>query len=403
MEISPTKDTSKLKLGIIIGSTIIAIALIVKAGAFSYPIAYAQTFATKIISLIPGQAGIVRCPNGELGIESQTQKEFKLKCNSGGGASSPTPNATTTATMSPGHGDKGKCGESMEDWHGPVVNGCQTGHEHGDAPPDWLQAWMQQNNRHLFMGHFNTSPLENTAKHNVMKGFRATFNGQDTYFRIHAGSNVGDRNSRYHSYEVWVKDQAGKVSHAQGWYNSGDPRYAGADANGNGQGSRYVRRKGVEQSQRPIILATDRTSFSQGITCEQWYGFTAEWSVDFGWTICGSTTYYNPNEINATDIYNPNTWDKTGSLGTTRRLELAWYRDNNRGNPPIDKTFWTTQFGDIVSGPNDQKCSQTTIKYGTTYQNICLDQYIASTTKSIQFPGNAVQKEFPSQGVQLPN
>jgi hypothetical protein len=253
------------------------------------------------------------------------------------------------------------------------------------------------------MGHFNTSPLENTSKHNVMKGFRTTFNGQDTYFRIHAGSNVGDRNSRYHSYEVWVKDPAGKISHAQGWYNSGDPRYAGADANGNGQGSRYVRRKGVEQSQRPIILATDRTSFSQGITCEQWYGFTAEWSVDFGWTICGSTTYYNPNEINATDIYNPNTWDKTGSLGTTRRLELAWYRSNNRGNPPQDKTFWTTQFGEMVSGPNDAKCSQASTKYGTSYKNICLDQYIASSMKTIQFPGNAAQKEYPSQGVQLPN
>jgi hypothetical protein len=290
--------------------------------------------------------------------------------------------------------DLGRCGESMTVWHPPAINGCATGHEHGDAPPRWI---ADAGYAAAFHGHFNTSPIENTVKHAAMKGFLGTFDGADVYFRIHAASNPLDRSARFHSYEVWARDSSGGVSHWQGWYNSGDPVT-----------DRVVRRKGSETGVRPVILVVDQTSLNQGIGCEQWYATTASWSWDFGWTICGATTLYQPNENATADdmstwILNPN-----GTRGTTRRLELAWYGPDsqyarNRGNPPKGVVFYATQFGEKVSGPNDPRCSGTTAAFGKTYQNVCLDQYIAPTMKSVEFPGNASTKEFPSTGVQIPN
>ena len=37
-----------------------------------------------------------------------------------------------------GHDQLGLCRESMNAWHPAVVGSCATGHEHGDAPPDWV-------------------------------------------------------------------------------------------------------------------------------------------------------------------------------------------------------------------------------------------------------------------------
>ncbi|MEI7555282.1 hypothetical protein [Candidatus Chlorohelix sp.] len=295
------------------------------------------------------------------------------------------PPATTTP---PATTDKGVCGESSEMWHPPVVTGtdgkpCNTGHEHGDEPPKWISdaGYMV-----MFHGHFSTSPLENTAKHAAMKGFSTRFGDTDVYFRIHAASNPLDHSARYHSYEVWARDSSGAVSHWQGWNNTGDPIT-----------DRIVRRQGVESSVRPIMLVVDQTSLAQGIGCEQWYSTTARWSWDFGWTICGATTFYTPGEN--TTASDQSTWKLTGSLGGTRRLEAAWYIFRAH---PTGK-FYATQFGDIVSGLNDAKCSATSVKYGVTYQNVCLEQYIAPTMKQVSFPNNAIQKDFDVTGVKIPN
>ena len=183
----------------------------------------------------------------------------------------------------------------MDTWHPPVVNGCATGHEHGDAPPSWVSASGYPLSFH---GAFNTSPAENTAKHAAMKGFATRFNNQDVYFRIHAASNPLDRSARYHSYELWIRDDAGAVSHMQGWYNTGDPRPA--SQGGARCAAAYAgveRRRGSGRS----LLIADETSLQQGINCEQWYSSPSEpaWGPDFGWTICGATTLYRANE-NAT-------------------------------------------------------------------------------------------------------
>jgi hypothetical protein len=291
--------------------------------------------------------------------------------------------ANPTATPVSG-GEVGVCGEPMNTWHPPVINGCATGHEHGDAPPDWIAAAGYNVSFH---GHFNTSPTEHTAKHAAMKGFTARFNNVDIYFRVHAASNVLDRSARYHSYEVWARDPQGNVSHWQGWYNTGDP-----------ERDRYARRRGTEISTRPAMLVVDQTSWDQGIRCEQWYASTAQWSWDFGWTICNSTTLYYPGENQEQDR---SFWRLApdGSLGATRRLEAAWYASR----PHPTGAFVTTQFGEIVSGMNDARCSGTTTAHGKTYQNVCMEQYIAPTMTQVAFPNNAVQKNFDATGATIPN
>jgi hypothetical protein len=277
----------------------------------------------------------------------------------------------------------------MDAWHPPVVNGCATGHEHGDAPPSWI---AQAGYTPTFHGDFNTSPTEHTRKHAAMKGFLARFADVDVYFRIHASSNVLDRSARYHSYEVWARDPSGGVSHWQGWYNSGDPL---AD--------RFPRRRGVETDKRPAILVVDQTSWEQGIKCEQWYAMTASWSWDFGWTICGINALYYPGEGNEQDERFWRAPPGGPGLGTLRRLEAAWYDNTNGRLHPVG-TFWATQFGDIVLGPDDPRCSATTTKFDETYQNVCLEQTIAPTMRQVAYPSiNAEQRQFDATGVRVPN
>jgi hypothetical protein len=296
---------------------------------------------------------------------------------------------------SPAHPDgTGVCGEPAEFWHSAVIDGCAAGMEHGDQPPQWI---ADAGYVLSFHGDFNTSPIENTSKHAAMKGFRVTFDNADLYFRIHAASNPLDRSARFHSYEVFARDPAGNVSHWEGWYNTGDPNT-----------DRIPRRSGSETTKRPVMLVVDQVSWDQGERCEQWYGFTTSWSWDLGWGMCNATTLYQPDEnASAAD---QSTWVSApdGSLGTTRRLEAAWYGPGapaspDRGNPPKDQDFWATQFGEIVAGPDDPRCSQSTAMFGTDHTNVCLQQYIASTMPPVTFPGNSEQKEFDASGVHLPN
>lgn len=279
----------------------------------------------------------------------------------------------------------GVCGELLDRWHPPVVDGCATGHEHGDPPPQWI---LDAGYTVSFHGHFNTSPTEHTSKHAAMKGFKSDIKGVELYFRVHAASNPLDRMARYHSYEIWARDPQGGVSHWQGWYNTGDPVR-----------DRFVRRQGVETDTRPAMLVVDQTSWDQGVRCEQWYATTAEWSWDFGWTICNSTTLFQTGEqATATD---PTTWRHAPdhTTGTTRRLEAAWYTSR----PHPTGQFYATQFGEIVSSPRDPRCMATSTMHGQTYQNVCLEQYIAPTMHQVDYPNNAAQKDFPNEGVRFPN
>jgi hypothetical protein len=270
------------------------------------------------------------------------------------------------------------CGESITSWHPPVVNGCQTGHEHGDAPP----AWISEAGYPL---EFQISQRENAVAHAALKGFHAQLGDVDVYLRVHATSNALDRSARFHSYEVWARDRSGSISHWQGWMNTGDPR---AD--------RIPRRSAFQTDVKPSILVVDQRSWEQGIRCEQWYGATAFWSWDIAISLCNATTLYSYGEADglAQGLWQP---APDGAMESDRRVDLSWFdfRDH-----PIGR-FYATQFGEIVSGPNDAKCSETTAMYGVVYSNECLAQFIAPSMVRVSFPVNTAKKEFDVTGVKL--
>ena len=281
-------------------------------------------------------------------------------------------------------------------WHLPysVEQGCLYGHEHGDAPPQWIaDAGYEAGFDHAGGFHGNTSHAENTDKHAAMKGFLADFKDyaggtQQLYLRVHIATNAMDRTARYHSYEVFLRDSAGGVSHWQGWFNSGDPST-----------NRFLYNGRNDPGHRPIVLTQDETTFPV-VKNEHWYVHgSGAWNWDFAWTV-DTTTYWRYDEVYDTNVAN---WPQTGRLGTVRRLEPAWYGPDshvskNRGNPPRGVVFWATTTGDIVTGEADARCSPVA----------CLPQFIATTARSVEsgIPGgNPRERVFPGigLGVRLPN
>jgi hypothetical protein len=294
-----------------------------------------------------------------------------------------------------------QCTHDPSHWHAPAC-----GHEHGDAPPQWIgDAGYTVAFDHAGGFHGNTSESENVLKHPAMKGYTVDvqdYSGgaQQVYFRVHMASNAPDRMARYHSYEVFMRDAKGGVSHWQGWFNSGDPVT-----------DRVVYDGRNDPGRRPIVLVQNEQTFPT-VKNEHWYTRgAAGWNWDFAWTI-DATTFYYPGE--SATAYDQSTWRPTGRLGTVRRIEPAWYGLDSKVAPgrtvgvPRDVTFYATQFGQGVSGPNDPICSATTTAFGVAYPNICLSNYIASTARSVesQIPGgNARERVFPGigLGVVVPN
>lgn len=292
------------------------------------------------------------------------------------------PHATAVPVPVHGHMELGICREPMEVWHPAVIGGCTTGHEHGDAPPRWL---LDAGYFPLF-NHAANTPNENALvhKHSGFKGFSAHFHGVDIYVVMHLDTNPGGHVSRFHSYQVWARDSAGGVSHWHGWLDFAQDNQTGPN----------LRRIGCESTEvRPIIAVNDEDCGV--VQFESWYsraGAERAWSWDFGFNV--RSNYYTGG-----DPADPNTWAPTGGLNTVRRIEAAWYaeRSNLRG------TFWATQFGNIVTGPNDALCG-TERAYGErTYTLLCLEQYVAPTMTTVGFPGNSIQLTYDEAGVTLPN
>lgn len=286
-------------------------------------------------------------------------------------------------------------------WHAPSC-----GHEHGDAPPQWIADAGYQagfDSTHGF--HGNTTAQENTTKHRSMKGMLATFGQQQVYARLHFASNVFERMSRYHSYEVFIKDASNNVSHYQGWTNTGDPT-----GGGTGRRSKSLPDNGV----RPTTQVVDQAALQMGRNCEQWYATTSSWGPDLGWTICDSTTAYFTEENQYPDYEFPLCqygYPKPLCLGSNREMEFSLYVTGSVNAPsrgdlaPKDVHFYATQFGEGVSGQNDPRCQvgAMTNKFGKEYQNLCLEQYVASTLRAIENPSNRFRKDYDVTGVEFPN
>jgi hypothetical protein len=268
-------------------------------------------------------------------------------------------------------------------WHEPgLAHGDRPAHEHGDPPPAWLVA---AGIRPSFM-HVAMTPNENMPywKHTGFKGWAGRFNGVDWYGVFHLDFNPGGHVSRFHSYQIWFRDPTGAISHMHGWMDFGV---------GNSTGPQLVTLCGTDTDVRPVMTPTQ---VGCPIRFESWYaraGGNGDWAPDFGFNI-------NPNYYAGGDPTNPTTWTDTGYVrNLERRIEFAWYpfRSQLRGE------FWTTQWGDQVSGPNDPRCGTQRTFGERTYTVVCLRQFIAPTLPEISFPGNSAGRTFPGNGVVLPN
>lgn len=350
--------------------------------ALSVALVVVPTFATpQSYMLAPGDTLTVDCSTTLSGTVGAAQAQ--LVCEA---LPNPSPTATAvppTPTSVPPN--VGRCGESNDLWHSPIVNGCATQHEHGDAPP----AWVAASGHPAMFTHDGNTPNENILKHSSFKGYSARFNNQDVYVVMHLDTNPSGHSSRFHSYQLWVRDQAGAVSHWDGWQDFG----AGNDT------GPTIRRFGCDDTDntRPV-MAVNVQNCGVGLRFENWYpraaGFEggAGWMPDFGFNT--SANYYFGG-----DPVDRATWVPTGNGNGTRRFEMAWYanRDGRRGS------FYATQFGELVSGPDDARCSQSRTVGTRVYQNLCIHQTVQPTLRTIQFPGNAQQKSYDMTGVINPN
>jgi hypothetical protein len=307
----------------------------------------------------------------------------------------PAPTATPTATMPmPEPGAAGLCGERMDRWHPPAIGLCSAGHEHGDPSPDWLAARGVEVS---FVGPFNTSAIENApaphGKHAGMKGWSLTTQeGVRVYVRYHAATNPHDRSARYHSFQLWMLDPAGQLSHLQGWYNAGDPTPGGED--------RPYRRSSadpISPNRRPMIGAISQVEWDAGHRFEGWYTLPeSPLHPAFGFHADATTIYTLDDPARAMD---PASWQLTGRAGVVRRIELGWPSTPDLSQVPRGRIF-TTQFGEVVSGPNDPACGTTTTRFGATYTVTCLEQVIQPTLPAFSA---AVTRTFDQIGVRVPN
>lgn len=345
-------------------------------------VAYA---ASVTVQLSAGDSLSVNCTGDTLTV-TQADAVSALAVCSANATVTPIPADTPTPapepTLTPDHSQHGDPADLG--WHAPGGHGDRPPHEHGDAPPQWLlDAGINPT-----YSHVGGTPGENHSywKHVAFKGWAGRFtDNQDWYAAFHLDFNPGGHASRFHSYQLWVKDISGAISSFSGWLDFGQ---------GNQTGPNLVVVCGQASNVRPIIMANQAGC---PVIFETWYaraGGSGDFAPDFGFSIA-------PNYFAGGDPGNPATWTAINPWpnNATRRVEFAWYanRSTLRGE------FWTTQWGALVSGPNDPICGTERAIGERTYTVACLRQFIAPTLQSIQFPGNAVQRTFPDDGVELPN
>ena len=351
-----------------------------------------------LIALQPGETGTLSCAGNELQITRESDTAVTYNCLVYTPTATPVPTATDIPTATPLPTATAlptatpvvlPTATAMPDmsadmhWHAPSAHGDRPAHEHGDAPPQWLlDAGYDPH-----FTHDAGTPGENMPywKHTAFKGWAGKFSdGQDWYGIFHLDFNPAGHVSRFHSYQLWVRDSAGAVSHMHGWLDFGT---------GLNTGPQLVVTCGVDSGIRPIMLVNQPGC---PVRFENWYANASNPGPDVGFNI-------NPNYFAGGDINDPATWTATGGVrNLTRRIEFAYY--GNWDGQDRRGEFWTTQFGNVISGPNDPVCGTSVAIGAKSYTFICIKQYIAPTLQAIQFPGNSVQRTFVGAGtVVLPN
>lgn len=368
----------------------------------------AESFARDTVPMQPGSTLLANCPTSLTVKVSKDRKSVTIKC-----ALPPNPVQTATNTPAPPTATQQptethvhptstpvpdstsvagqSCPEYLHNphaWH-PAVDpsGCYFGHEHGDSPPQWVTSstWPPM------YTHPGNTPNENVHKHTSFKGFSLNDDGIDVYVIMHLDANPNGHTSRFHSYQAWALDASGGVSHWDLWADFGE-------GDNTGPNLRPVD-SCAPQSVRPIM----QVNYPEcPLNFEVWYSRPGaqDWGWDLGLNM--KPQYYDgprQGESSNPDLSAKDTWLPTGEMNDERRIELSWYafREHPTG------TFYSTQFGDIVSGPTDPACG-TTRTYGSkSYTVLCLEEYIAPTMTTFSFPGNSSQKSYDMTGVKLPN
>lgn len=353
--------------------------------------AVAQGSYTHVLNLARGETVLVTCDGAaRLRADRQNELIMALAC---GRPEQAQPTATPTKPAQPTAASTPMPSGDMIDmlWHPPMAHGDRPRHEHGDPPPAWLLDYLgaSEVGEAILFQHRANTPGETMPywKHTAFKGWETTFNGQACYGVFHLDFNPGGHASRFHSYQLWCRDNTGAVSAISGWMDFGT---------GGSTGPQVVETCGQDSGVRPIMLVSQAGC---PVRFENWYARAAgsgEWAPDFGFNI-------NPNFYAGGDVTNPSTWTPTGGIrNLERRIEFAWYLGQAGRNSPRGE-FYATQWGDLVSGPTDPVCG-TQRSYGErTYTVLCLRQVVAPTVQPMVFPGNSVQRTFTGDGVQLPN
>lgn len=344
------------------------------------------------------------------GSNDRTAGRLRCKPAPVSGEPTPTPEPTDipvdpTATPTPP-----PVSDTMSYCHAtPMAHDGLNIHEHGDCPPDWANQWSMANFGHpVIYGGDEATPNENAMKHQAYKGFLTRMSGVDLFIRHHSQSNPHGRSAAFHSYEVYARDNSGNVSFWQGhqWY--GYPEF---------RSQRMTRRHevpgtdGFPGRDQFIIAAPDRVDWNNFLRCEQWYGFGGEWSWDLSITICGASTFFSYDE-HLGNVMDMSTWQTTGSVGGSRRIEATHY---GADNPlvtgvvvPLDQWYC------VVAHPIENRVEYARPEWPMTgpvpspsdCPNGYLPQYKASTfpAAGVYFrTGNTDEKTFNTSGVTLPN
>lgn len=354
--------------------------ILILTGLFtlSFGVANAQTFMQ---NLERGQSFLVNCNAQRLRVERNSEQSVTLFC---GRIVTPTATAVATLTATPVVTPTDTIDMF---WHEPgISHGDRPAHEHGDRTPQWvLDAGYNPK-----FPHMAGTPGENLPnyKHTAFKQWTGNFNGQDWFGIFHLDFNPAGRVNRFHSYQLWVRDATGEVSAITGWLDFGE---------GNNTSPNLIPSCGQDTDVRPIMNPTIQGC---NILFESWYaraGGNGDWAPDFGFNV--NSNYYHGGEPT-----NPSTWLPTGGVrNLDRRIEFAWYLGIDGIRPVQRGEFWSTQWGNIVSGPNDPVCGTQRVFGERSYTTLCLRQYIAPTLQPMVFPGNSTGGTFPGNNVLLPN
>jgi hypothetical protein len=340
--------------------TLAALTAAVLMAVLGLQVGYSQA---KTYTMQPGESLAVSCASaltGTVGANTANLVCATLAPTQTPVAATATPAATTAPAHSP-------------NWHAP------SDHEHGDAPPSWVTA----------AGY--TPSFDHPANtHSAFKGFILNDDGAQIYMIGHMDFNPGGHPSRFHSFQFWMRDPSQGVTHLHGWLDFGTGSNTGPT----------VRRNFCDNTDIRPIMSVNDYACTPDLRFETWYsaagGYQGLGSLfpDFGWSI-------NPNYYSGGDPMVPSTWRNTGYVrNLERRMEAAYYhdRDGRRGK------FWTTQFGQSVTGPSDPKCGSAFTVGTRSYTTICLEQTVPATARSVTFPANSIQKTYPGSGtVKLPN